>query len=135
MTGKEAEEYVAEKLRAAGWIILARNFRYIGCELDIVAKKGTTLIIVEVKHRQLSKTNASSNESSQLNVNFMESLLPNHKKKALWRGANIFLCRTKIQCQTIRFDLALLLERRQKKSPDGPGLFELKYFVNILPQS
>ncbi|MGN6217601.1 MAG: YraN family protein [Solirubrobacterales bacterium] len=48
-TGQIAEDFVAEKLAAAGWEILARNARSRYGELDIVARDGRTLVFVEVK--------------------------------------------------------------------------------------
>lgn len=49
--GKKGEEMAAEHLRAAGYTILVRNWRYYHLELDIVAKQGDELVIVEVKTR------------------------------------------------------------------------------------
>lgn len=56
MTPKEigniGENYAAEYLISKGCDILARNFRIRGGELDIVAKKGELLHVVEVKTRR-----------------------------------------------------------------------------------
>ena len=49
--GRDAEERVAQALAAAGWDILARNWRGGGGELDIVAQQGGRLRFVEVKAR------------------------------------------------------------------------------------
>ena len=51
-TGNLGEDYVAEYLMSKGCDILARNFRIRGGELDIVAKKGELLHVVEVKTRR-----------------------------------------------------------------------------------
>jgi len=48
-TGARAEQLVAQRLSAAGWLILARNARTRQGELDIVALDGRTLVFVEVK--------------------------------------------------------------------------------------
>lgn len=37
------------RLRRRGWLILARNWRIRAGELDLIARDGTTLVIVEVK--------------------------------------------------------------------------------------
>ncbi len=118
-----AEDFVAQKLIQAGWMILAKNFRYIGCELDIVAKKKNTLIIVEVKYRR--------NSHGMQYAAAWDSLLPPNKRKALWRGANIFLCKTRVPCHTVRFDLAVVLDKKAKEPNDGAN-FSLNYFVDVL---
>ena len=50
--GRIGEDYVTEYLKAHGCKILARNYCIRGGELDIVAKKGEILHIVEVKTRK-----------------------------------------------------------------------------------
>ncbi|MGH8231444.1 MAG: YraN family protein [Steroidobacteraceae bacterium] len=50
--GIEAEQRAAELLRAAGCLILARNFRCRGGELDVVARRGDLLIVAEVRVRR-----------------------------------------------------------------------------------
>jgi putative endonuclease len=47
--GRQAEEWVAERLQARGWEIVDRNARTRYGELDIVALDGRTLVFVEVK--------------------------------------------------------------------------------------
>ena len=47
--GHVAEEAVAERLRAEGWQILARNPRTRYGELDLVGLDGEALVFVEVK--------------------------------------------------------------------------------------
>jgi putative endonuclease len=47
--GRAAENFVAEKLAAAGWEIVERNARTRYGELDIVALDGGALAFVEVK--------------------------------------------------------------------------------------
>lgn len=49
--GKEAEELAADYLTKKGYKILARNYRYLKAEVDIVAKTGNTVVFVEVKAR------------------------------------------------------------------------------------
>ncbi len=49
--GQKAEELAVEFLRARGLQILHRNFRRRLGELDIVAREGDTLVIVEVRTR------------------------------------------------------------------------------------
>lgn len=49
--GKDGEEIAAQHLLKNGYDILHRNWRFGKFEIDIVAKKGNTLSIVEVKTR------------------------------------------------------------------------------------
>ena len=55
--GRFGEEVAADRLRAAGWHILARNWRPprggagVRGELDIIARDGGALVFVEVKTR------------------------------------------------------------------------------------
>lgn len=49
--GRFGEQVAADHLTAAGLVILARNWRCRGGELDIVATEGRTLVFVEVKTR------------------------------------------------------------------------------------
>lgn len=50
--GAAAEALVAERLAAQGWTILARNWRCRAGELDLVARDGATLVVVEVRARR-----------------------------------------------------------------------------------
>ncbi len=96
-----------------GWRILARNYRYIGCELDVVASKGRTTIIVEVKRRRYPPRTLAEGDM----------LLPWRKRLALKRGADAFLARTRHRAETIRFDLAIVHGTTARP--------EIKYVVDI----
>lgn len=49
--GRFGEQVAAEHLEATGLVILARNWRCRDGELDIIARDGADLVIVEVKTR------------------------------------------------------------------------------------
>ena len=49
--GDRAEELACRHLQARGYLIVERNWRSLYGELDIVARDGETLVIVEVKAR------------------------------------------------------------------------------------
>lgn len=49
--GRRAEAIAAWYLRAKGWRILARRLRMPSIELDLVARRGDVLAVVEVKWR------------------------------------------------------------------------------------
>jgi putative endonuclease len=49
--GRWGEQVVADYLLQAGWQLLDRNWRGVGGELDLVARDGSTIVVVEVKTR------------------------------------------------------------------------------------
>lgn len=51
LLGRYGEGQAASFLENAGYQIIARNFRHLRAEIDLIAKKGDILAIVEVKTR------------------------------------------------------------------------------------
>ncbi len=51
LRGREAEAAAADKLRANGFRVLWQNLRIGALELDLVAKKGDLVVVVEVRAR------------------------------------------------------------------------------------
>lgn len=49
--GRTGEQLAAEHLAAAGYTIIDRNWRCAIGEIDIVARQGSTTVVVEVKTR------------------------------------------------------------------------------------
>ena len=49
--GREGESLAVAHLRAAGWRIVARNYRHGRREIDIIARRGDEVAFVEVKTR------------------------------------------------------------------------------------
>jgi putative endonuclease len=49
--GRRGEQIAARHLKRCGYIILARNYRTAGAEIDLVALDGKMLVFVEVKFR------------------------------------------------------------------------------------
>jgi len=49
--GKGAEDFAVEYLKQQGLVVLLRNYRRKGGELDIVAREGDVLVIAEVRTR------------------------------------------------------------------------------------
>jgi putative endonuclease len=49
--GRRGEQIAARHLKRCGYLILARNYRAAGAEIDLVALDDTTLVFVEVKFR------------------------------------------------------------------------------------
>ena len=93
------EVFICDLLEKAKWTILARNFRTTGSELDIVAKKGETIAVVEVKLR--SPGGLPHIDGSDL--------IPHRKVKALTRGFYSFISKQEhLGYSTARIDLALV---------------------------
>jgi len=49
--GKKGEQLAVDYLTNNGYKVVHRNYRYLKAEIDIIAKKGDILAIVEVKSR------------------------------------------------------------------------------------
>src|SRR6201986_115277 len=49
--GRRGEQIAARYLRRCGYLILARNYRAAGAEIDLVAIEGETLVFVEGQAR------------------------------------------------------------------------------------
>lgn len=53
-TGKAGEESAAAYLQSKGYEILVRNYRHKHGEIDLIVKKGSFIVFVEVKTRSYS---------------------------------------------------------------------------------
>lgn len=54
LKGRQAERAAADYLRSRGWKVLAENYITPVGEIDLVAREGETLVMVEVKARSNS---------------------------------------------------------------------------------
>lgn len=52
VSGKHAEEMAARFLEKRGWLVVARNYRCRGGEIDLVCRDGKVLVFVEVRLRR-----------------------------------------------------------------------------------
>jgi len=77
--GKRAEDLAVEFLRAQGMRIVARNWRWRGGEVDIIAKDRDALVFVEVKAREKEEFARA------------EEAVDAKKRAHLWRSAQAFL--------------------------------------------
>lgn len=50
--GRFGEDLVARRLTADGWEVLARNWRCPDGEIDLIAREGDCLVVIEVKTRR-----------------------------------------------------------------------------------
>lgn len=93
LIGNEAEQAVAAYLERQGYTIVARNYLVRCGELDIVARKGSVLVFVEVKSRQASYFPISD-------------VITASKQKKIIKAAQYFMLEHKITRMAARFDVA-----------------------------
>ena len=55
LRGEQAEQHACDFLIAQGLTVIARNFRCVHGELDLIMNDGETLVIVEVRYRKNAK--------------------------------------------------------------------------------
>ena len=99
--GKIAEDLAVDFLVKAEYKILARNFRYLKAEIDIIAEKQNQIIIIEVKARN---TDAFLEPQEAVNKK---------KIKLLISAANYFVEENNIN-KEVRFDIISVLPNHQK---------------------
>ncbi len=98
--GKEGERIAVDFLTKKGYGIIYRNYRYLKAELDIIARKGNILAIVEVRSR-----------SSDFVENIAETIT---KKKInlLVLGADHFVTEHDLDVE-VRFDVITILKNKE----------------------
>ena len=106
-TGLRGEQAATEYLRTAGYEICARNWRQGRYELDIVARKGDILHIVEVKTRRTGSLTPP------------EAAITQRKFRALHRATSSYLAATDTDAE-VQYDLAAV-----ELAPDGTTRVEL----------
>ncbi|SDG63506.1 YraN family protein [Epilithonimonas hungarica] len=99
--GKIAEDLAVDFLVKNHYKILARNFRYLKAEVDIIAEFKNQIVIVEVKAR-----NTDAFLEPQESVN-------KKKIKLLISAANYFIEENNID-KEVRFDIISVLPNKQK---------------------
>lgn len=108
--GKWGEEAAADHLRKEGYTILAQDWSMGHRDIDIIAQKGSNLIVfVEVKTRRMGT--------------FVPGELAVDDKKihSLTLAANSYVKRNRIVCD-IRFDIIAIC--------GGPGDYEVNHIEN-----
>jgi len=92
--GRRAEDIAAWWLRLKGYRILAKRVRTPFGEVDLVIRRGTTLVFVEVKARADAASAAAS--ISQMN------------QRRVSRASNSLLARFGKGCAAVRIDVVLI---------------------------
>ena len=90
--GKLGEEIAVQYLTDKGYKILERNWHNVHKEVDIIAKDGRFLVIVEVKTRQSSKNGEP------------DMAVTRQKQRMLISAANAYIFRNRLDLET-RFDI------------------------------
>lgn len=95
--GREGESVAADFLQAEGWSIVARNLRWKGGEIDIVALRERVIAFTEVK-----SWNAMGPEE-------LERAIGPDKRRRIIETAKIFLSRHReYNDWSVRFDVVLV---------------------------
>ena len=94
--GNLGEELAVDYLTGKGYKILERNWRNIHKEIDIIAKDGDFLVIVEVKTRQTDAYGAP------------DTAVTKRKQRMLIAAANAYITRNKLDVKT-RFDIISII--------------------------
>ena len=93
--GLVAERYVAWGLRLRGYKILAMRYKTPVGEIDLIARKKSTLVFIEVKARHVLST-------------AFQALTPRLQNRIV-RAANYFIAKhSALSGMTIRFDLVAM---------------------------
>ncbi len=112
-TGREGEDEAARYLAGAGMEILARNWRTRRGELDIVARDGESLVIVEVK------------TWPRFPMEELAAALGRQRKKRLVETAKCFIAANRQYNGTyVRFDVVFIESLRAGTRP--PRIHHLK---------
>lgn len=107
--GKEGEQIAVDYLIKKGYIIAHRNYRYLKAEIDIIARKGEILAIVEVRSRS---------------TDFIENIADTITKKKIQLqvlGADHYVTDLDLDVD-VRFDVITILKNK--------SIFDLKHIVN-----
>lgn len=92
--GHDAEFWAAALLRLKGYRILERRFRAANAEIDLIARRGRTLVFVEVKARPTLEAALAAVHSG--------------KVERIARAARVYLGRLPAMPETIRCDAVLI---------------------------
>jgi len=91
-TGNWGERAATKHLRRNGYNILERNWRTQFAEIDIIAEKGGTLVIVEVKQRKWTTFGTAG------------QAVDNRKQRKIKAAAQLYIMKKNIR-RNVRFDV------------------------------
>ncbi|MDH3686488.1 MAG: YraN family protein [Myxococcales bacterium] len=115
--GREGEKRTAAFLEHRGFRILARNVRAGGVELDLVVRRGTLVVIVEVKARRSG------------DHGMPEEAVDTRKQARLIRGGAAWLREARLRgVRRVRFDVVACLRTRD-------GTWQLRHWEGAFDAS
>lgn len=109
--GQIGEELACDHLRKNGYAVVERGFRMFRGEIDVVARRGDTLVFVEVKTRADESYGRPE-----------ESVTP-AKQRQIRRIAQGYLLKSLLGDVPCRFDVVAILYR-------GPDDYRLEHFID-----
>ena len=101
--GLRAETIAALWLRLKGYRILARRLKTHAGEIDMVARRGRVLAVVEVK---------ASAQAAMAGERAVEALLPRQQQRLARAAMHLLAMRPALAGLDLRFDLVLVAPRR-----------------------
>lgn len=112
--GNAGEQVVSDWLESKGYNILARNWRAVSGEIDIIVQKNGEIVFVEVK--TLLRTNLES----------LDIIINNKKQAKICRTAKYFLQKNRqYNSMNMRFDVVVLRSNPFFKKP--PEIFHIEH--------
>jgi putative endonuclease len=93
-TGRDAENAVARYLWWQGYRVLERNFRTRSGEVDLIARKGDTIVFVEVR---------SKREGSEVAP---KDTVTSPKERRIDAAASAYLKQRRLTNVSVRYDIA-----------------------------
>jgi len=99
--GKQGEQLAVEFLLKQGYEICTQNYRYRKAEIDIIARQGETLAIIEVKSR---------------NMGFLEDVsttINTKKRRLLVEAADQYVQERDLDIE-VRFDIITVIKKGTK---------------------
>jgi putative endonuclease len=99
--GREGEEKAVAYLQSKSYAILETNWRYRKTEIDIIAREGDVLVIVEVKTREHWQAEEA------------EKSVTKAKQSRIIKAANAYVIEKELQNE-VRFDVIVVTKSGQK---------------------
>ena len=95
--GREAEAFVARELERRGFTIVGRNVRVGRLEIDLIARRGSLIVVCEVRARRSDRFMAPSESLDQ------------RKLERVRRAASMWLASSALRGVDVRLDVAAVV--------------------------